>query len=100
MSEELKHIETFPAGEFICDECGRNSYFSLVTVEDQLDEEELKDLNMKLNGGALIEGATNFWMMHPLVVKCHYCKTEYSTFNEDETVEENDQYDVDQEDYN
>lgn len=75
-------VSTFPAGEFVCDNCGRNSYFSLVAVDSELNENELNDFYRKLHGAKPPEGASAIWLMHPASVKCAHCDAEYDTYQQ------------------
>ncbi len=64
----LKYVETFAAGEFICEECGSNSYYSVVTMDkERLSEEMLEELlsSENFNDDRII--------MHPNVVQCGHC---------------------------
>jgi protein-arginine kinase activator protein McsA len=77
---DRKIIETYPAGEFVCDNCGRNSYFSLVSVKSQLSPEEMKEFYQKLHGTKPPDETEAAWLVHPSTVKCQHCGTEYDTF--------------------
>lgn len=82
MSGKKPTVETFAAGEFICEVCGRNSYFSLINVENELSTEELEDFYRKVLGKKPMPGTKSFWMQHPLTVVCQHCQTEHNTFGQ------------------
>ena len=94
--DNLPYADTFPAGEFVCDKCGRNSYFSLVAVDSQLDNEELEEFYFKVHGDPLPEGASMNWCMHPLTVTCQHCQTEFATFQKLMEEVENEDFDLDE----
>lgn len=75
------YVESFPAGEFVCDKCGKNSYFSMVNIENELSEKELVDLYKKMKEKPPPKDTKGFWLMCPFTVICSYCKTEFSTFD-------------------
>jgi protein-arginine kinase activator protein McsA len=77
------YVSPFPAAEFVCDKCGRNSFFSLIGVEHSLDEDELEDFYEKSMGKDLPENTKGFWYMYPKEVKCQHCNTEYLTFQQE-----------------
>jgi len=81
-NENLPYVETFAAGEFVCDKCGKNTYFSLVNVEDELNQKELVDFYSKVQGKRPPKGTKAFWFMTPLIVTCKHCKAEYATFEQ------------------
>ena len=81
MTTKLPYTDTYPAGEFVCDNCGKNSYFSLVSINSELDEEELSDFFKKVFGNRKAsKEATGVWLLHPVTVKCQHCNMEYSTY--------------------
>jgi hypothetical protein len=61
------------AFEWICDECGRNSFKSLVT-EDLTDEQKENDPDYGFN------------LTFPATVTCDHCKTEFRVSNLDNLV--------------
>lgn len=76
----LDYVETFAAGAFVCDNCGQYSYFNLIGVENQLDQQELIDFYEKVHSEPPPEGMSGEWLMHPLEVKCQHCHKKYKTF--------------------
>jgi hypothetical protein len=79
--DKLPVIECFPAAEFVCDACGKNSYVSLISVSESLSAEELKDFYKKTLGNSNPpEEAKAGWYGMPNTVKCAHCKAEYLTF--------------------
>ncbi len=86
----MKEVELLIAFEFVCDECGRNSFVSGIRVstdvlrqealeragfetEDELTEAELADLNLFCNSSVITRT--------PETVTCPHCKTEFTIAN-------------------
>lgn len=71
----MEKIRVFPAVEFVCDSCGKNSFASLVGVEIPAENlaNEIKN-SLELNDR--IDVAANFFL-HPEEVTCQHCKTKY-----------------------
>lgn len=73
----MKSVRVFPAGEFICENCGRNNFFSLIgtDVPDQLLQNTKEELAIELGlEEAQLEGS---FLMSPETVICKFCESEF-----------------------
>ena len=83
----MKSVVTDVAGEFICDACGRNSYFSWVSVslKDLFDPENEYDMELaeELGGGEISE--KDVLLTEPDRVTCAHCQEVYEICNDQST---------------
>lgn len=71
----MQKIRVFPAVEFVCDNCGGNSFASLVGMEIPSDK-FVKEIKSNFNMDERIEIAADFFL-HPEEVICQHCQTKY-----------------------
>lgn len=64
-----------PAGEWTCDECGRNNFCSFI-VPDYLSDEEKREISREMGFDEWEEGEL---LMAPETVTCTFCKAEFET---------------------
>jgi hypothetical protein len=76
----LPIVETWTAGEFICDECGKNNYFSMLKLEPHhLPPGEMREAAAAQNtvhkdvDGMRHTKAVGFYKA-PLLLQCQHCK--------------------------
>lgn len=76
----MKRVDTHSAGEFICDQCGRNGYFRWVRLDcSKYSESEIADLKEVFE----IEGDIancDIWT-EPDVITCSYCGSKFEVCN-------------------
>lgn len=87
----MRNIDTCLAGEYICDACGKNNFFSWIMMSaDDLSEEEMFDMNQKmlevLHEEELPE--LEVFFTEPEEVKCGHCGKRYEVCNDPETPHE------------
>lgn len=78
----MKIVEFWTAVEWICDECGRNNYSSMITPE--LTEEDEKELKDKFSVESWEEG--NF-LIAPEHVTCKFCNEKFILAREIEEID-------------
>lgn len=71
----MKKIRVFPAGEFICDNCGLNNFFSLVgsDVPDEVLESTKQELAKEIG----VEHVSGCFLIQPKAVKCKHCESQF-----------------------
>jgi len=83
--QKQEKVELFPAWEWICPKCDRNSFASSITLEITPDDPQYQQF-----GG---EGSRGAWMSMPENVTCKHCGAEFET-EWDEEDEEGHQHDL------
>jgi len=69
-------VESFPAGAFICDNCGKYNFFSLVAVhETNMSDKDFQRLKFRLTSCSMDED--NLYL-YPAQVQCEDCRTVYA----------------------
>lgn len=71
----MKKIRVFPAGEFICDNCGLNNYFSLVGAE--VPDDVLESTKQELAKEIGVEHVHGCFLLQPKTVQCKHCESKF-----------------------
>lgn len=71
----MDRIRAFPAGEFICEHCGRNNFFSLIAAD--VPNEVVEAMKHELTEEFGIRQIEGDFLLQPKTVKCRYCDYEY-----------------------
>lgn len=71
----MEKIQAFPAGEFVCENCGRNNYFSLIAAD--LPQDVMETAKKEIKDELGINQVSGHFLLQPKAVKCRYCGGEY-----------------------
>ncbi len=74
----LPIVDTWAAGEFVCEKCGKNSYFSMVRLEPHQVPPELRRQAAMTSSVAAEHGhgVHSEGVFHaPLIVQCQHCRS-------------------------
>ncbi len=89
-------VHVAPAGEFTCDDCGSNTFFSLVSYDPENVEPEVLEF-LKQECG-VTPGVDGLIYGFPDMVRCKRCQRRYRPYESPAELERMRQEDIDQED--
>ncbi len=73
----MENVELRPAGEWTCDDCGRNNFCSYIRP-DHLSDEDKREIAESMG----VEWSDGEFLMAPEVVQCSFCESEFRVEDE------------------